>query len=91
MSGDALFKEAMQSSIKTSLGNRRFDDNGNIEGLYIIKTAQSGQGIISVDLCETDSAKVMCSAIIARSSWGGRHSRGVRRGDVQKRMAMARR
>jgi hypothetical protein len=34
VSGDALFKAATQSSIKTILGNRRFDDNGNIEGLY---------------------------------------------------------
>ena len=50
LSGDDLFKAAIQSPIKTVLGNRKFDERGIIQGLYIIGTIKAGDTIASVDL-----------------------------------------
>ena len=57
MSGGALFKAATGSLNSTILGNRRFDESGNIQGLYIIGSMKSGETIASVDLCKRNDCK----------------------------------
>jgi branched-chain amino acid transport system substrate-binding protein len=51
-SGDKLFKAVLDSPIRTILGNRRFDDAGDIRDLYIVESKRSGERVVSVDLCQ---------------------------------------
>ena len=55
--GGALFNAATESPIKTVLGNRRFDEQGNIQNLYIVITRKSGEAIASVDVCKRSDCK----------------------------------